>query len=95
MYVNNITPVAYGHLDFDGQKIWLGVCVSDKYHGTGLGKAMVNELINFSKKNSVEEINLSVDKENVAAFSLYQKTGFTVIGENNGSYFMKRGGDEL
>lgn len=83
-------PVAYGHLDFDGERVWLGICVSDDHHGRGYGHRMMNDLIDFSKENEVSQIYLSVYKENKVAISLYHKVGFVKVGENNKSYFMTR-----
>lgn len=56
--------------------IWLGIAVSEKYTGKGLGLMMMNQLISFGKQNGVKQIKLSVDNTNEAAIALYKKLGF-------------------
>ena len=82
--------VAYGHLDEDGGKVWLGVCVSDQYHGIGLGKRMIGCLLEHAENIDLKEINFSVDKNNKVAYSLYEKMGFILEKENGKSFFMKK-----
>ena len=69
-------PVAYGHLDKEKETIWLGIAVSEKHIGIGLGVIMMNQLITFAKQNKVKEIKLSVDNDNISAIKLYEKLGF-------------------
>jgi ribosomal protein S18 acetylase RimI-like enzyme len=85
---NNI-PVAYGHLDEEDNIIWLGVCVLEQHTGKGLGYRMTKHLISYAESKSIDEIKLSVDKDNVPAIKLYEKCGFLVFDENQKSYFMK------
>lgn len=56
--------------------IWLGIAVSEKYKGKGLGLIMMNQLISFAKQNRVKQIKLSVDNDNTPAIKLYEKLGF-------------------
>lgn len=69
-------PVCYGHLDKDGDNIWLGIAVAEKYQGQGLGSLMLNNLLEYSKANNVDIIYLTVDRDNIKAISLYEKNGF-------------------
>lgn len=69
-------PTAYGHLEKEGDDIWLGICVLPQYKGKGFGKLMMNELIRQAKTHSVSKISLTVDKANTDAIILYQKFGF-------------------
>ena len=59
--------------------IWLGIAVSEKYLGMGLGAIMMNQLISFAKQNKVKQIKLSVDNDNTAAIALYKKLGFVLL----------------
>ena len=84
------TPAAYGHLDKEDDKVWLGVCVSDEHHGIGLGKKMMECLFDYAKKFNLKKINLSVDKGNKVAYALYEKVGFVLENESEKSFFMKK-----
>ena len=66
---DNCTPMAYGHLDQNKGKIWVGVCVIQNYARKGFGKHILNELINCAKEFSVNIISLTVDSDNIAAIN--------------------------
>ncbi|WP_167881177.1 GNAT family N-acetyltransferase [Leptospira gomenensis] len=74
-------PVAYGHLDPDDSKIWLGIAVVQSAKGLGYGKLMMNYLIRFATEHKIEKLTLSVDKPNSTAIRLYIKNGFVKVGE--------------
>ena len=57
-------PIAYGHLDKEENKVWLGIAVAESHLGLGLGKKMMKLLIVAAKKNKLNEIYLSVFKVN-------------------------------
>jgi len=78
--------VGYGHLDKEGGKVWLGVCVSEGYHGKGYGKKIMEKLI--SSYNG--DIHLSVDKNNKKALSLYEKFSFKKVKKDDTVFYMKR-----
>jgi len=82
--------VAYGHLDKEQDKVWLGICVSDSHHGKGLGNMMMKELLAFARNSGLGQIHLSVDKSNKIAYSLYKKMGFLTERESEKSIFMKK-----
>ncbi len=71
-------PVAYGHLDPEGGKIWLGVAVSSHMRGKGVGKMVMRDLISFARKNELLPISLSVDVDNIPARTLYESMGFAL-----------------
>lgn len=75
--------LAYGHLDVDGENVWLGIMVSDFHKNKGVGTKMMSELINsYSGK-----IKLSVDQDNITAINLYKKFGFKEI-DNTQNYII-------
>lgn len=74
-------PVVYGHLDKDGDNVWLGIAVIESQKGLGLGKFMMRQLIELAYKNELSRLVLRVDKDNTAAFNLYCRYGFVV--DNN------------
>jgi RimJ/RimL family protein N-acetyltransferase len=78
-YNNNNDIIGYGHLDFESDKIWLGIIVSDEYHGRGYGGLIMDDLISQTS----EPIYLSVDNDNEIAFRLYKNKGFSIFEENN------------
>ena len=78
---NDTTPVAYGHLDPDGEKVWLGVCVSEKYRKKGYGKLIMRELITHAGNMEIKQIHLTVDSDNGNAIELYKKVGFSINSE--------------
>ena len=80
LFLNN-KPIAYGHLEIEDNKTWLGIMVSESEKGKGYGKVVMSHLISFCKKNKFSNIFLSVDKNNINAIHLYQKFGFEVFSE--------------
>lgn len=72
----NGNALAYGHLDKEGDLIWLGTCVIESAIGKGLGKKIMNALLSFAEMNSTKQIILSVDNINETARALYKSFGF-------------------
>jgi len=56
----------------------LGICIRDDFQGKGIGKGLVEYLINFAKKKDKKGLVLTVYKDNENAISLYQKYGFEI-----------------
>jgi GNAT superfamily N-acetyltransferase len=79
-------PVGYGHLDYDSEKTWLGMCVFDDYVGKGYGKVILDNLI---ENRRGEELFLSVDKENYRAINLYLNRGFKIYSQLDTLYFCR------
>jgi len=82
-YVEN-DCVGYGHLDHDGENIWLGIMVLDEHVGKDYGNTIFESLINSTNS----DISLSVDKINIKAINLYKKYKFVIFSENEYSYKM-------
>ena len=76
LIVENDKPIAYGHLDTEDNVVWLGVCVLPAFLGKGHGNNMMSELLKTAKKMHVLKIQLTVDKDNKTAISLYEKFNF-------------------
>lgn len=85
----NKEPIGYGHLDKDGDTIWLGICVIEKEMGNGYGKLIMNYLTSYADKHKIN-LTLSVHKVNEVACHLYKKFGFKIKKENEKSYFFFR-----
>jgi GNAT superfamily N-acetyltransferase len=73
------TPVAYGHLEKEDDILWLGIAVADEHIGKGLGKMMLNHLIDTAHSKHEKQIRLSVDHDNHIAQKLYTHAGFVKI----------------
>jgi RimJ/RimL family protein N-acetyltransferase len=81
--LNDPEPVGYGHLDYECDKMWLGMCVFDEYIGMGYGKIILTQLI----KNTNQNIHLTVDIDNIVAVNLYLKNGFKIYDQTEKIYF--------
>ena len=87
----NKTPIGYGHLDPQGDIVWLGICVAENQVGKGYGKVIMSELTQKADFDGISELILQVDKANVSAVSLYKKFNFIITDEKEGLYLiMKR-----
>lgn len=84
--------VAYGHLEQEDDKLWLGIAVGDAFVGQGWGKVMMDELISEAASRKFQAIFLRVDIDNLAGIRLYQKMGFHIVEEEDvtGSLLMNR-----
>jgi ribosomal protein S18 acetylase RimI-like enzyme len=82
-------PVAYGHLEKEDGKLWLGLAVADDHLNQGLGKSMLNFLVNDAADKGESAVCLAVDKDNIIAQGLYQSAGFAKIGEYPAYYLFE------
>lgn len=73
--------IAYGHLDEESGIVWLGIVVNADYQGKGLGKQIMNHLLEFAQSKRINTIQLSVDRVNKTAIRLYEKFGFEIVKE--------------
>lgn len=76
-------PVAYGHLDPEGGKVWLGVCVSSRNRGKGYGRRMMQALLDEAARLRIPSICLTVDRDNRTAIRMYEKSGFKRVEESD------------
>lgn len=49
--------------------------------GRGYGKLLINEFIQYASDNQFERVGLLVDKENPLAKKLYERLGFSKVGD--------------
>ena len=60
----------------------LGIVVAKKYQGKGIGKELMNNLIDFCRNNGVTtRIQLDTRCDNEVAVKLYEKLGFEIEGK--------------
>ena len=62
-------------------KAELGITVHDDYQNMGIGKALLNHLINIAKMKKLSKVWLLVSTDNDRAIYLYKKAGFEIEGE--------------
>ena len=79
--------IGYGHLDYE-EKVWLGICVLQKYTGQSYGKKIMEFLLKEAKNKKIKQIYLSFYKNNVIAYQLYKKVGFESITTRNDVCYM-------
>ncbi|XDD51530.1 GNAT family N-acetyltransferase [Leptospira sp. WS92.C1] len=79
--LNEGKPVAYGHLDPEDTKVWLGIAVIEEAVGKGYGRKMMTFLIESAREKNIPVLTLSVDHGNQSAIRLYLNSGFQKISE--------------
>ena len=62
------------------------IAVTKEARGRGIGKALIETLVNFSKEKSLAFISLEVRESNIPAISLYKKFGFEDKGKRKAFY---------
>lgn len=58
----------------------LGMGIKAPFRGQGIGKALIERLIQEAKNRSYTRLELSVREPNIPAISLYKKMGFEIEG---------------
>lgn len=71
--------VAYGHLEKESEIVWLGIAVKANLKGQGLGKKMIEHLVQKARELKLKRVRLSVDNENISAIFLYKKYNFELL----------------
>lgn len=76
-----------------GKRIYLSrIIVKKDFRGKGYGKKLMNNIIEYAKKENYEEMSLGVNLDNYIAFKLYVDLGFTkiqYIGEDSDGKYVK------
>ena len=63
----------------------LGLCVTDAYHGRGLGSALLDRALAAARERGLARVHLTVVQDNLVALGLYESRGFVRCGEFVGS----------
>ena len=58
----------------------MNIVVKKDHRRQGLSSFMLENLINFCKKENIKSINLEVNVENTIAINLYKKYNFIKVG---------------
>ena len=62
------------------------IAVTSASRGKGIGSALVDALVVFSKEKGIRLISLEVRESNLAAQGLYRKKGFATLGKRKRFY---------
>ena len=81
-------PVGYlnARVTRDGIEI-ISILVDKKFRAIGIGKSLLNKLLNFALKKKIQNIFLEVSVENLTAINLYKKFNFIRVGKRKNYYF--------
>ena len=66
------------------------VLIAPEDRGSGLGKALVNGVLEICRHRGFATCRLEVRGDNVAATAMYRSLGFMPIGERGGAQLMER-----
>lgn len=59
----------------------LGIGIIDDYHGQGLGRQIMELLVEKAKEANCSAVELTTNLDNHGAFALYEKIGFICLGQ--------------
>lgn len=88
LWMEGEEPVAYGHLDPEGDVVWLGIAVQERHWGRGHGARMMRLLLDSARGMGITALRLSVDADNHSAIRLYERYGFVRAGTGEGILFL-------
>ncbi|HEY6643452.1 ribosomal protein S18-alanine N-acetyltransferase [Povalibacter sp.] len=84
----------YGIMSFGaGEAHVLNVCVRDDLRGYGVGRQLMNYLLDRARDEYMQDVFLEVRPSNTVAVGLYESMGFERIGVRKG-YYQAVGGRE-
>jgi ribosomal-protein-alanine N-acetyltransferase len=72
----------------------LSLCIDPDMQGLGLGRGLLQRLLNEARSNHVDSVFLEVRASNRAARSLYESSGFNEIGVRRGYYPAENGRED-
>ena len=78
---------SYGFIDESTPEVAIGVAPDAR--GMGVGRALLEALIRRARGDGHGALSLSVEPDNFARH-LYERSGFSRVGENEGSWTMRR-----
>ena len=62
------------------------IALSKQYRGKGIGRELLNTLIDAARQRQARQLFLEVRADNANAIALYQSSGFEILGERPGYY---------
>jgi ribosomal-protein-alanine N-acetyltransferase len=86
--------IGYGVMSvFVGEAQILNLCIEPEQQGQGLGRRLLQRLLNEAKIHNADTAFLEVRASNLAAIALYLSSGFNQIGSRR-DYYPAHGGRE-
>lgn len=64
--------------------------VSRLYKGKGYGTMLLDKVLEFCKENKFKKIEFETNKKFIIAHEIYKKYGFSLVSENDRSYYMEK-----
>lgn len=83
--LNRYTKVRMRH------RAGIGVAIFREYWGLGIGKILFSELLRIAGELGIKQLELEVVSDNERAIRMYEKFGFTVVGEKPNAFRLKDG----
>ena len=65
----------------------ISILIHKKFRKIGIGKSLMNRLLNIALKKKIQYIFLEVSVENLIAINLYKKFNFIKVGKRKNYYF--------
>lgn len=62
------------------------IVIKKSYRSSGISKLLLENLIDISKKNNCQKLNLEVSSKNIVAINLYKKYDFKQVGLRKNYY---------
>jgi len=94
-YIQNYQIQAYCVLSAAaGEAHILTLCVHKDFQGQGIGKLLLEHLIDLAKDHRAEVLLLEVRPSNITAVHLYHKYGFNEVGTRKAYYPAKDGRED-
>lgn len=72
----------------NGETPSLAISIYKEYRNQGIGRALMEKVLETLKNQGFRQVSLSVQKANYAV-KLYKNVGFEIISENDEEYIMK------
>lgn len=84
----------YGIMSYGaGEAHILNICLRNDLRGAGVGRRLMNFLLNRAKEADMQDVFLEVRPSNPVAIKLYESLGFVKVGVRKG-YYQAAGGRE-
>ncbi|MGI9350804.1 MAG: UDP-2,4-diacetamido-2,4,6-trideoxy-beta-L-altropyranose hydrolase [Rhizobiaceae bacterium] len=80
---NGNVQIAHARLDVDPndvQRAEIGIAIAPEFRGKGLSLAVLTATIDYNASNGIKIIDAEVHRDNKASLKLFEKAGFTFIG---------------
>ena len=65
----------------------ISILIDKKFRKVGIGKSLLDKLLNIAFKKKIQNIFLEVSVENIIAINLYEKFNFVKVGKRKNYYF--------